>query len=283
MSYQGYDPVERERSRNEVKDGTGTATAWVYDALGRLSSATQTGNTVLTQRFTYDTLGNILALSSTAGGSGTTTTTLHYLDTDRDRICRVAYGTDGDTACNVVYDPVGNIIQQPTPTGTRQLTFFADGNVRSVTDGQTVAQFRYDAFGEVQELDLTGGTTSDTRHDRRYGGLIERRDEPTGASTTPVLSRKIPGPDGFLATRRGAGGPWVYAFGEARGGRFFTDDTGAFVQDVDYSPYGEARSTGAAPGSKLYSASSGTAAMPLQRWVCHISALASTIRPSADS
>jgi RHS repeat-associated protein len=175
------------------------------------------------------------------------------MDTDRDRICRIAYGADSDTACNVVYDLVGNIIQQPTPNGTRQLTFFANGNVRSVTDDQTVAQFRYDAFGEVQELDLTGGTASDTRHDRRYGGLIERRDERTGASVTPVLSRKIPGPDGFVATRRGADGPWVFAFGEARGGRFFTDDTGAFVQDVEYSPYGEARSTGAQPGSKLYS------------------------------
>ena len=153
----------------------------------------------------------------------------------------------------MIYDPVGDIVQQPTRTGLRQLGFFADGSVRSVTDGNITAQFRYDAFGEVQELDLTSSTSPDTRHDRRYGGLIAWRDETAGASTTSVLTRTIPGPDGFVATRHGAGGPWVFAFGEARGNRFFTDDTGAFVQDVDYTPFGEATSTGAQPGSSRYS------------------------------
>jgi RHS repeat-associated protein len=255
VSYPSYDPVGRERSRNEVKDGTGTSTSFGYDALGRLSSSIQTrgATTVFNQQFTYDALGNILALSNTAGGSGATSTTLSYLDTDRDRICRIAYGADGDTACNVTYDQIGNIIQQPTRTGTRQLTYFADGNVRSITDGTTVAQFRYDALGEVQQLDLTSDTSPDTRHDRRYGELLEWRDERTGASTTSVLSRKIPGPGGLVASRRGPGGSWVFAFGEARGNRFFTDETGAFVQDVDYLPYGEPRSSGAPPGSSLYS------------------------------
>src|SRR4029077_14344559 len=109
-----------------------------------------------------------------------------------------------------------------------QLSFFADGSVRSVTDGTTAAHFRYDAFGEVQELDVTSSTSPDSRRDRRYGGLIAWRDTTDSGS---VLPRKIPGPDGFLATRQGAAGPWIFAFGEARGNRFFTDDTGAFVQD----------------------------------------------------
>src|SRR5205823_2527997 len=55
------------------------------------------------------------------------------------------------------------------------------------------------------------------------------------------------------ATRRGAGGPWVLTFGELRGNRFFTDQNGGFVQDVDYQPFGKATSTGAQPGSALYS------------------------------
>ena len=257
ISYQGYDPVGRERSRTEVKDGTGPVNrfAYDYDALGRLSSAVKTTGhtTVLNQLYTYDALGNVLGLSSGSGIPGAMSTTLTYLDSDRDRICRIAYGADSGTACNVTYDPVGNIVQQPTRTGVRQLSFFADGSVRSVTDGTSAAQFRYDAFGEVQELDLTSSTSADTRHDRRYGGLIAWRDETVGSSTTSVLNRTIPGPDGFQATRHGAGGPWVFAYGEARGNRFFTDDTGAFVQDVDYEPYGKATSTGAPPGSSHYS------------------------------
>jgi hypothetical protein len=34
-------------------------------------------------------------------------------------------------------------------------------------------------------------------------------------SGTRVLSRTIPGPDGFVATRRGAGDPWLFQFGES--------------------------------------------------------------------
>jgi transposase-like protein len=39
----------------------------------------------------------------------------------------------------------------------------------------TAAHLRYDAFGEVQKLDLTSSTSPDTRHDRRYGGPILKR------------------------------------------------------------------------------------------------------------
>jgi RHS repeat-associated protein len=45
----------------------------------------------------------------------------------------------------------------------------------------------------------------------------------------------------------------VFSFGEERGTRFFTDDGGAFVQDVNYQPFGKPTSTGAQPGSPLYS------------------------------
>jgi RHS repeat-associated protein len=257
ITYQAYDPVGRGRSRREVKDGsaTGVTTSFAYDALGRLSTASQATATatVWRQQFTYDDLGNLLGLTNTAGSSSAAKTTLSYLAIDRDRICRIGYGADRGTACNVTYDQVGNIVAQPTRTGLRQLSYLADGSVRRIIDGSTAAHFRYDAFGEVQELDLTSSTSPDTRHDRRYGGLIAWRDEAAGASPTSVLTRTIPGPDGFVATRHGAGGPWVFAFGEARGNRFFTDETGAFVQDVDYSPFGEPTSSGAQPGSSLYS------------------------------
>jgi len=93
---------------------------------------------------------------------------------------------------------------------------------------------------------------ADARHDRHYGDIFTWHDETTGPQTDPVLLRKIPGPDGFLATRHGAGGPWVFTFGEARGTRFLVDDGGAFVQDVNYQPFGKPSSTGAQPGSPLH-------------------------------
>ena len=69
-----------------------------------------------------------------------------------------------------------------------------------------------------------------------------------------MLTRSIPGPDGVIATRHGptANDPWTFAFGERRGNRFFTDQTGAFVQDVEYQPYGEGELDGAQPGAPKY-------------------------------
>jgi RHS repeat-associated protein len=252
FTYQGFDPVGRERSRVEVKNGasTGATTAWSYDALGRLSSALTTSGatTMLSQQFTYDPLGNVLAMTN-SGGAETTNTALSYLDTDRDRICRIKYGNDTGTACNVTYDEVGSILTQATPTGQRQYSYLIDGSVRTIGDSQgSVAHFRYDAFGAVQELDLTSPVSPDTRTDRHYGNLLTVRLE----HGTPVLLRKVPGPDGFLATRHGAGGPWTFTFGEPRGNRFFTDQSGVFVQDAAYQPFGKTTSSGAQPGSTLY-------------------------------
>jgi RHS repeat-associated protein len=260
ISYQGYDPVGRERSRSEAKLTSGVSTEattnWAYDALGRLTSAIQTRGTttVFNQQFTYDPLGNLVSLSDTPGTGASTSTTLTYLGTDRDRICRIRHGSDTGTTCNVTYDEVGSIVVQPTPTGQRQYSYFADGSVRTITDTLgSAAQFRYDAFGQVQELDVTSSVSPDTRRDRRYGGLLAWRDVTTGGTATSILSRKVPSPDGSVATRRGAGGPWIFEFGEGRGNRFFVDQDGAFVQDVDYQPYGTATSTGAQPGSPQYS------------------------------
>jgi RHS repeat-associated protein len=184
------------------------------------------------------------------GVSTVTSTTMTYEATDRDRICRIAFGNDSGTACNVTYDELGSITTQPTPTGTRQYSYLVDGSVRTIRDDTgSRADFQYDAFGQVQRLDVTRTASLDTRQDRHYGSLLTSHVE----GGTPVLTRTIPGPEGFIATRHGPGGRWVFAFGEQRGNRFFTDENGVFVQDVDYQPFGEATSTGAQPGSEGYS------------------------------
>jgi RHS repeat-associated protein len=253
-----FDPIGRERSRTETRSGTsGDATTnWTYDALGRLSSAVQTRGTtaIFNQQFTYDPLGNLLTLNHT-GTASATNTRLRYSTTDRDRICRISFGTDNGTACNVTYDELGSILSQPTPTGSRQYTYLVDGAVRTIADDRgTSAHYRYDAFGQVQELDLDSDVSLDIRQDRHFGSLFTRHYERIGLATpTSVLLRKISGPDGFLATRHGPGGRWTFAYGEQRGNRFFTDQNGAFVQHVDYQPFGKPTPTGAETGSQLYS------------------------------
>ncbi len=104
--------------------------------------------------------------------------------------------------------------------------------------------------GRSEALDVQSG--QDSRRDRRFGQLIEKRDIVSGGATTSFIMRHIPGADGVVASRRGAGNDWVFEFGELRGNRFFTDQNGAFVQDLAYQPFGEATSTGTPPGSAAH-------------------------------
>ena len=206
-------------------------------------------------QYSYDPLGNILKHTDN-GPAGPGTTTLSYSTTDRDRICSVAFASATLGApCNVKYDGAGNIIEEPSRlNGKRTLTYFPGGQVKTIADGDSNATFDYDAFGTVQRLVLIS-TTSDSRHDKHFGGLIYQRDEMVNNTKRSVTTRSIPGPGGLIATRHGPGAtdPWTFSFGDSHGNRFFTDQTGAFVQDVGYEPYGEVASAiGAQPGSQKY-------------------------------
>lgn len=99
FAYQGtgtfstpYDPVGRERSRREIKDGDANALTIesAYDPLGRLQFATRRIQlqSLSSMQYTYDPLGNILKHADN-GPAGPGTTTMSYSTTDRDRICSV--------------------------------------------------------------------------------------------------------------------------------------------------------------------------------------------------
>jgi RHS repeat-associated protein len=251
-----FDPVGRELSRQEITDGaaSGPQTLISYDALGRMQTAKQTnGTTTLFDRtFSYDAIGNILKLADNTNTADNVL--LSDQVNDRDRLCRIDDGLIGPppaVLCNVTHDALGNVITEPTPTGSRQFTYFLTGNTRTITEQGTQARFAYDAFGGVQALDIQGTPTQE-RHERRYGGLIERHDAPPFDGTTSFVTRYIPGPQGILAGRHGSGNDWVFEFGELRGNRFFTNQSGAFVQEVDYQPFGTAKSQGAAPNAASY-------------------------------
>src|SRR5262249_7843123 len=84
--------------------------------------------------------------------------------------------------------------------------------------------------------------------------LNYRRDELVSGAKKSVITRSIPGPGGLIATRHGPNtdDPWTFAFGETSGTRFVTDQTGAFVQDIEHQPFGEATSTAVQPGTQEY-------------------------------
>jgi RHS repeat-associated protein len=250
-----FDRLGREIARRESINGVATTISFVYDRRGVLTSSARSpvSPTVPDMTFSYNALGNILGLSPATGSSAAR---LSYQSVDLDRICGIAYGGGSAPAtCNVTHNAAGAITQMPTRSnGTRVLTYFNGGGVKRVTDGNgNDAQFRYDAFGELQQLDLTSNTSADTRHDRHFGGLILQHDEVVGGTRTQVITRTIAGP-GFVATRHGSAtsSPWTFAFSEPRGNRFFTNQAGEFVQDVDYQSYGEAASSGAQPGAPTY-------------------------------
>ena len=248
-----YDPQGRETQRREFTDGAApTALLRSYDPIGQLSAAQNlqvaTNTTQADRAFTYDPLGNIL-FQTDSGTPQIGSVGLTYDAADLDRVCGIAYeGAPLPIHCNVTYDGAGDITSMPTRSGTpHSFTYFPSGHVSGIASGGSLASFAYDAFGALQQLTLNTPQT-DMRADKYFGALLKQRIE----GSNSVLTRKIPAP-GLVATRHGPTGGWTFAFGEPRGTRFVTDQAGAFVQDIDYQPFGEVKNpTGATPGSTNY-------------------------------
>ncbi|MGY3355158.1 RHS repeat-associated protein [Bradyrhizobium sp. GM0.4] len=245
-------PVGRELSRREIKDAgaTGSKTDFLFDALGHLRSVQRTDGITALSNFRYDPLGNIVSLRDIFPPNPGVR--LSYSTSDRDRLCRIDYGPGPGGPCNVLHDTRGNIVSEPTRTGTREFSYYSSGAIRTISSQGVHAHFAYDAFGQVQELDVQGSAV-ENRRDRRYGRLIEQRDILEANTNVSRIIRHIPGPGGIFATRRGPTPNWVFQFGELRGNRYFVNQTGEFIQEVDYEPFGEASSTGAPAGTRDYS------------------------------
>jgi RHS repeat-associated protein len=261
LSFTRFDAADRELSREErLPNFSGNQTV-SYDAIGRLQASTKTqinGQPAALWTFDYDALGNTLALNDRLGAAGAA---MSFQTEDRDRICQIGYGAGGlsGSACNVDYDSLGNMVVQPTRTGSRRLAYFNSGRARSLenTSGLDVTNttFRYDAFGALQELDLTRNGVV-LQSDRHYGTLISTHYQRTPGSKgrkndLEYVERRFPGP-GLVISRHGKRGPWIFAFSESRGTRFTVDEDGHFVQDLDFSPYGETSSSGATSADISY-------------------------------
>jgi RHS repeat-associated protein len=249
-----FDPIGRERVRQEFKDGTAlTPRTNEYDSLGRVQYGKVASPLTTERTFLYDALGNITKQLNAVDSSSTVTLTYEMrAGHDLDRVCNVVWGTasPGD-GCNVAYDGMGNITHEPTQAnGERVFSYFPNGQVSDIVNGATQASFDYDAFGAVQRLIVNTMTSADSRQDKHFGMIYLRKED-----GKIVATRSIPGPGGMIAARHGTGAssPWTFTFGEDRGTRFVADQDGKFVQDIDYQAFGDIRSSsGAAAGTAQY-------------------------------
>ncbi len=222
-----------------------------YDVLGRIRSfESESGARQLASlSYAYDALGNRRGETNWLSGK---TTNVRTVGPDHDRLCRVDYVSSTDTACDVLHDAAGNVTEMRTPHGTRSLSFYPSGLIRTLSETSTAstlpssATFSYDATGEISEISEIS-SNADVAVDRRFGLILERStsvetllqlERITSLPMTSVLVRHIPGPGGVVATSAGKFGDWRYRFGEQRGNRFTTGDRGGFVQDVAYDAFG---------------------------------------------
>jgi RHS repeat-associated protein len=245
IKYNSFDSVGRELSRSEDSNATSVTQTNTYDILGRLKTS-QTPSAAW--GFTYDPLGNLTRSVESLSGADTKIT---FKAPDRDRACALLYFGGLTLQCNTTYDNLGNTIDMPTVNGSRQLSYFNSGRVKNISMNGRVATFRYDPFDAVAQLDIRQGSTL-LRSDRNVGEHVTVRTQ-TGAMNlqTTFTARKFAGP-GFVVSRRGAAGPWVYQYSEGKGTRFTFDEDGNFLQDVSYTPFGAATSTGVYEGDPRF-------------------------------
>jgi RHS repeat-associated protein len=256
----GYDGEGRETQRIETKVTNGVYSSlrstYTFDLLNRLSRSTTglagvPGTVQVDESYTYSSLGALTKVEDNLGTSGDLSFEVDGVD--RDRICR-SWNHSTQTkpsVCNHGYDQRGNTLATDAGTSSaRSFTYNSRGDVVSISKGAATASFAYDPFGAISSLDVTGAT-SDNRADRRYGRDIERNRYSNGQF---VIERKIYGPNGLLARRRGPSPSAItlYEHSDRQGGRFFTDQTGAIVQEEEYTAFGAIRSETATVGDIRY-------------------------------
>jgi RHS repeat-associated protein len=251
----------RINTRTEVKVTNGVyqylTSDYKYDGLNRLqqAAAKNLGTPTVDESYTYNPLGTMLKVEDNLGTAGDLSFSMDPLD--RDRLCQSWNHSlePMPVACDHLYDELGNVVATDNADAiARRFTYNTMGDVLTITKGPAVATFSRDAFGGIAELNVTGSTQNDDRQDRRYGDLIERAKFKKDGAWVELIERKIMGPMGVLARRRGVGTSAVtlYEHADHQGGRYFTDNQGMIIQEVEYSPFGNVTMDTGTPGDVRY-------------------------------
>ena len=137
------DKLGRITTKTETIQGVTDNYSYGYDAAGRLETVTKNGN--LISQYTYDTNGNRLTRATAAG-------TATYTTDNQDRL----------TTWNLAPD-------------TWNLTYTANGELQSKTNGSETTTYQYDVVGNLRHVTLPDGTQIDyviDAQNRRVGKKV---------------------------------------------------------------------------------------------------------------
>ena len=186
-----YDSAGRLIKEQETYDGGSSATAYIYDALGRLATDTYySGDGSYSRRssYTYDASGNKLSETYSYNDGSSFTTYYTYDDAGRP----LTEGYDGDGYMykyEYSYDADGNMLSSSYQTESdlysyaykTEYTYDADGNTLSETysssDGEMSTTLNtFDADGNMLSSDYmsSGGYGSLIEYEYGAGGLLIR-------------------------------------------------------------------------------------------------------------
>jgi len=150
----GYDALKRLLTATQDIGGTDPATAdaltqYGYDVADRLTSVTDPDDGTTT--YGYDDLGNLMAATSPDTGM----TTFGYDDAGNMTSKTTAAGSPEAVTLNYAYDALNRLINVTTPDPQEDITFSYDscpngeGRLCSVANGHSTVSYTYDSFGNI--------------------------------------------------------------------------------------------------------------------------------------
>lgn len=158
---------------NATPDPADGATAYTYDALGRLTGIDYSDATPDVQ-FAYDANGNRTSMTDGAG-------TVSYIHDPLDRLTEVARGSD---VFSYLYDGVGNVTQRSYPGGqAATYGYDDDGRLASVASAGQTTTYGYDVAGQLTSVTLPAANGYlETRAYDRAGRVSEVRHAKAGVT-----------------------------------------------------------------------------------------------------
>lgn len=197
--------------RTLATDRNSDATAYAYDALGRLTSFDPPGSG--STSYDYDDAGN----RTQAGAKTFSYNALNELTSD-------------STGTSYTYDGAGRLTEIDDGSTTTDMSYDALDQMIGIDDGTSPISFSYDALGRRSERTSGSGTT--TAH---YGDLTDIATRDSDGDGT--IATYLQGPTGLVEQSDGT--DTFFPLPDAHGDvTTLTDDAGAVDSRQEYDPWG---------------------------------------------
>jgi RHS repeat-associated protein len=222
--------------RQSVTSAAGTTSKYCYDALNRLTKASNHNGS--TYDYTLDRNGNVTKVVK-----GATTTSFGY-EIDN-RLCWKVGGSEPDAYCS------------PTPTGATTYAHDTSGNLDTSSAGLNLD---YNSKGQTTSMTgLSGGSATSMSYAgpnqfERFtagGATFTNNALGVGAETTGTSTSyyRRDNEGGLLSERLPSGAIYYYAFDGLGSVSALTDTSGTAQALYSYEPYGETTASGPAPAT----------------------------------